>query len=165
MFRNSIYLLIITTICSFTHPVHVSVTNIEYNIVEKKIEIATKVFSADLALALNNYSKNKFPIERTITERDKKWVERYLKSKIEIFINKKNVTKNLKISQMKTDDIYLWIYYEIQEKSEIQHVKIRNTLFLDLFSDQSNLVISSFNKKENAYKFTDTYTCDSLSLN
>jgi len=148
--------LIILFLCSFSaetkHPIHVSITNIEYNKSKNKIEISVKLFTDDFEKILSNINKKHVSVTRNDLNTQKIIVE-YIKKNLIIKLDFKEKELKFVRREIKKDNT-VWLYFECEySKRETLKYEIRNTLMNDLYSDQKNLLIYSFPNKEGAYKF------------
>ncbi len=137
------------------HPFHVSVSDIKYKEDQKAIQISTRIFLDDLEVALRNFSGTE---KMNITAKEE-WE----------FVNdqlKKYLLENLKLSdekgEMETnyigaeiEDDVMWIYVEIEKVRKLKTIKVWNSLLVESFGDQENLVhFRAFDKvkSERLYK-------------
>ena len=157
---NNFFFLAVTLFLPF-HDFHVTHTTFHYNDESKSMEITIKVAIEDLEKSIENgYSKK---IEDLLDTQEKKNIEKLI---IEYFRN------NLILSADKNKQEYQWVgkessnnlhdnylYFEIPnyDKNEnAESITIKNTLFFDLYSYQTNIVlIELVNRKYNL-----TFTID-----
>jgi hypothetical protein len=130
------------------HPVHATVLNMQYNDVEKRFELMFRINKEDLQLAIfHNYEK-----EAVAAADDSSGIyaleQRYIRNMFKISINDSSRYDSLIFLQKVDDAAWIWLYLNIMVPEEPRMLKIENMLMLDLFFDQSNLVICSFKGKE-----------------
>ena len=61
----------------------------------------------------------------------------------------------------KLEDFSVWLFFNANPKDEISSITLQNTIMLDLFSDQVNLVILQLGDIQNGFEFnkrTTTHT-------
>ena len=151
---NNFFFLAITLFFPF-HDFHVTHTTFHYNDKSKSMEITIKVAIEDLEKSIENrYSKN---LDIFLDTKEKKKIEKLIE---EYFRN------NLILSADKHTQEYQWVgkefsnnlhdiylYFEIpnyDKKENVESITIKNTLFLDLYSYQTNIVlVELINKKYN----------------
>ena len=143
------------------HDFHVTHTTFHYNDASKSMEITIKVAIEDLEKSIENRYSEK--IDDLLDTQEKKNIEKLI---IEYFRN------NLILSADKNKQEYQWVgkessnnlhdiylYFEIPnyDKNEnAESITIKNTLFFDLYSYQTNIVlIELVNRKYNL-----TFTID-----
>ena len=122
------------------HPIHVSMTNIEYQKDKSEYEVIVKVFSddfqknikalynTDLNLGKANEAKNAVDI-----------ITKYFNKSLNIsFDGKKQV---LVYVSKKMNFEATWVVFKLSSKSKINNIDIRNNIMNDFYKDQTNLLI------------------------
>jgi hypothetical protein len=154
---NSIKVTLLAIIFPFflsvAHKYYVSVTQIEYVEEKKSVQIITRIDVNDLELTL----QERFDKDIKLTAIDEKssvddYIKRYLKQKIEIKINTKEVNFNFIGKDYENDLVAC--YLEIENITAINTIEISNTVLFDLFPKQKNIVKSKINSKVNNLIFT-----------
>lgn len=131
------------------HPVHVSMCNIEAE--DDELTIAIKLFKDDLQLALqHNYGKI-INYEDLILPANKKVIDRYINNVLKIVLNNKD-SLILTYSDTEMNEEAIWFYYTFSIK-RLKRIYIKNELFLDIYSDQTNLTIINYEGKQKGYRF------------
>jgi len=130
------------------HPVHVSLTNIEYNSTQKTYEITLKFFKDDF----NKIIEKKWSTSINMNDSSSSVVEEkailsYFSNHLKISALKKDFSAQDLIKKQ-VDEYSVWYYLQIPSKRLPQKIQIVNTLMLDLYSDQTNLVIVKVGEKE-----------------
>lgn len=126
--------------CWILHPMHVSVTEIEYSEKDKSLQIISRIFIDDLELSI----KNKLNYESLDLINPKngqttgQLVSAYLKDKIKIRIDGKWATLNYIAHEV--EDVALICYLEIEGVKKIRSIEITNQVIQETHEDQSNLV-------------------------
>ncbi|MEL7146526.1 MAG: DUF6702 family protein [Bacteroidota bacterium] len=126
------------TLLSF-HPFHISVTDIEYDAEAKSVEIAQKIFMDDLEEVL-------VPEEDRLVDlisKDQKakndlLIKAYLTKNFTIVINGKPADYQFLGTQVEGDAI--WCFMEVPKTRKFKSISVRNTVLMDRFDDQLNLV-------------------------
>ncbi len=133
------------------HPVHISVTNIEYNKNTKKFAVSIKLFTDDFerALSKNTGKATKVTDNDIITGKN---INHYINRRLIIrFANK--IQKLKFVRKTVKDNNTTWLYYEFVPTNISGKILITNKLMFNLYSDQKNLLIYSYLNIEEAYKF------------
>lgn len=134
------------------HPVHVSVLNLEYNNSKPSIDMSLKVFTADLELAMaHNYNialnlGKPNEIANSATR-----IETYLAATLGIKVNE-SVNAPVKLKTKENDGDATRLYISIPVKTRIKNLEIKDMVFMDVYEDQTNLVIVVLNGKEQGYR-------------
>jgi hypothetical protein len=132
------------------HPIHVSICNLELNDTENIVAI--KLFKDDFALALKNNYQAEIQMDKADEKANSEIISKYVNSCLQIEMNKNKILRlDYKYSQINEDAV--WIYFQTEKTNNSTILRIRNTLMLDLWDDQTNLLIINWKGKENGYRF------------
>ena len=143
-------LIWISVLTSEAHPIHVSVCNIE--IKEEKTEIFLKLFQDDFLLAMEHNFGKLIDLNQANDPETLGLIKKYLFSSFHILMNKKD-TLRLEYLRSEINEEAVWFYFECSTPRE-KKIKIHNTIFLDIYMDQTNLVIINNKGKQNGYRLT-----------
>lgn len=135
-----LFILILILFSSFSlHKYYVGLTQIEYNINNKRLEITLKLFTDDLELTLNNQYANTFELgtsaEKKVTNEA---INNYVNQKMQIKINGKNAPYKM-IGKEFEDDMTL-IYFEINGIKNMKSIEVTNKLLFETFEDQHHIL-------------------------
>ncbi|MCH7398814.1 hypothetical protein MM236_12490 [Belliella sp. DSM 107340] len=145
MVYNYIFTLILGWKVLF-HPFYISLTDIRYNDASNTIEVAQKIFWDDLERGLGETFGTKVDfLNPNDPEKLKKMVEKYVIQHNEIVINEKNI--KLTFLGYEIEEEAVWIYLEGESSGIPKTVNIRNTILIDQFNDQQNIVNFYIGKK------------------
>lgn len=136
------------------HPFHASICHIEHNAGNKTLEISIQLFADDLDLALTQvYGQRYFvgtPAEREgVDDR----LFDYLKKNFFLTVNGTPATLTF-IGKESRDNanFELWCYLEVPNVSHLSQLAVTNTLLIERFNDQSNLIkVKANGKKESLH--------------
>ena len=132
------YLVIFATFSSL-HPFHISVTDIEYDAEARSVEIAQKIFMDDLEEVLVAKEDRLVDlIDKEQKEANDSLIESYLKKHFTLTINGKRVEYEFLGTQVEDDAI--WCFMEVPKTRKFKSIEVRNTLLMDRFDDQLNLI-------------------------
>jgi hypothetical protein len=136
------------------HPVHVSVTNLEISTEKNTIFISQKMFTDDFDLLFYHlYEKNIKPLSgKDLSEAELALINGYMK---DAFVVESGSTKlPLSFVRKEQNEESIWLYYTCPLPSKnISSLMLTNSLLLQLFDDQTNLVIVTFRGKDTGYTF------------
>ncbi len=153
--NNLASIIFLGFLLSVFHPVHVSVTNIDYSAKEQQFDISLRLFLDDFehiitqkyGVVLNIGKENEL-------KNSSEYINKYINENFSVKFNGKNINnKKLILKKKKVEDITVWLYYEIKYKPVLKNVEIKNSLMTDLYRDQTNLLIFTYNKKQKALTF------------
>lgn len=157
---NNLFFLAATLFFPF-HDFHVTHTTFHYNDESKSMEITIKVAIEDLEKSIENrYSKK---LDGLLDTEEKKNIEKLI---VKYFRNNLTLSADQNIQEYQwvgteasnnLHDIYLYLEIPNYDKKEnIESITIKNTLFLDLYSYQTNIVLIELIDR----KYNLTFTID-----
>jgi len=134
------------------HPVHVSLTGIEYDTVNRVYEVFVKVYSDDLEADMSLGRSAGGAIEGDLNERH----FQYISDRVIILED----GKPLKMKLMKTEADGLEHRFSLRAEGgvTVSEVTVMNRIMTRLYDDQSNMLLFSFDATEDGYRFTSTDT-------
>ncbi len=135
------------------HPVHVSVTSMEYNKGEKIFLVSFKVFTDDFETII----ERKYGVDLNLGKEDElkntdEYFSRYFRESFSFIVNGEEVKEPVFLEK-KMNDIAVWLYYRYPTSNNVEKVEIKNVIMLDMFMDQSNLLIFKYNDFEKGFVF------------
>lgn len=159
-----VFFVFILSVNIQAHPIHVSVANMNYSHDSSKIEYSVKLFYDDFQ-TLINYKYNtliNFANQNRMTTKEQQSVIDYINRNFVLTDADREVIDS-KFTGWKVEDFSVWLYFCADVRTELSSVRLTNTIMLDLFADQVNLVILQmddiqkgfeFNKRTTSYTFT-----------
>ncbi|MCK4700488.1 MAG: hypothetical protein KAT38_09145 [Bacteroidales bacterium] len=135
------------------HPVHVSVTSMEYNKGEKIFLVSFKVFTDDFETIV----ERKYGVNLNLGKEDElknadEYFSRYFGESFSFIVNGEEL-RELVFLEKKMNDIAVWLCYKYPISGNIEEVEIKNVIMLDMFRDQSNMLIFKYNDFEKSFIF------------
>jgi hypothetical protein len=136
------------------HPIHVSVTSLDVNTDKKEILITHKLYTDDFSLLFYHlFEKNLQPkADKDFNVTELALINNYLSA---AFILESGKTKlPLEYLRKEQDEQSIWLYYKCSfPPGKIKTLILTDALLLDLFEDQTNLVIVTHGKNEQGLTF------------
>ncbi|MFC4636256.1 DUF6702 family protein [Dokdonia ponticola] len=125
---------------SFTiHKYYLSVTDITYNTEEGSLQMITRLFYDDLEDVLRERYKEDLTVDETSNQEELDiYIKKYLKAKMIIKVNGEE--KNLSYLGKEYEDDYVVCYIEITDITSLKTLEIENTVLMDAFEEQKNMV-------------------------
>ena len=157
------FLVLPSFIVASLHPLHVSVTEIEMDHKDKRLEIMMRVFMDDLEVTLRERYKTPDldvlnPKGRTIDQ----MMDEYLKQHFKIALdNKAQVMKYLGHEQ--EGDAFIF-YIEVDKVKKWKTIQIQNDIIMEIYNDQSNLVHVTSNETVRSLRLTAKRSVDQLTF-
>ena len=120
---------------------------------EGNFPVSFKVFTDDFGAII----KRKYGVNLNMGNEDEiknadEYVSRYFRESFCFIVNAKELKESVFIKK-KMDDIAVWFFYKYPFSGNIEEVEIKNTIFLDMFSDQSNMLIFKYKDFEEGFVF------------
>lgn len=139
------------------HPVHVTLTSIDYIPEKDSLKVFVKVYLDDFLLDMSLHGDNISGTDFS-EENPKSGVimENYLNSKLIISVNKRLVRGKLNDLEIDDNEVKLNIGYRQVRDPEI--ITVKNLIMTELYADQSNLIIVRINEFEEGIKLTSNIT-------
>lgn len=135
-----------------THPFYISVCQVDHNPETGALEVSFRIFMDDLELALETMGTDRL---RLGTERESEkadlYIGRYLARHVEIEINGRRVSTAFLGKEVDSDAI--WCYVEAEDVPDLKTMTMTNTLLLETYEDQVNLVHVTANGQKKSLVF------------
>lgn len=146
--------LLLVLLTSFSmHKFYVSIFQIEFAPEKKRIEITTRIFTDDLNKALKiKFAKESHIGESAETPEDIALMNQYLMKCFTIKVN--GVAKPFIYVNKELENNVVIGYYKINDVAKITSLEIQNTALTDVFSDQQNIIQTTFNGKKQSLLLT-----------
>ncbi|MBR9922519.1 MAG: hypothetical protein GYB31_16910 [Bacteroidetes bacterium] len=134
------------------HDYHVSKCILNYRSETQSLEISLHFFIDDMELALEDQiSEPLFLGTEKESEEAQQLLLEYLDQHLSFSVDRKKVNYDW-IGRETTDDLSgIWSYMEVTNFPPPGKLKVRNSLMLDVYSDQKNLVSFNFDESGEVY--------------
>jgi hypothetical protein len=145
------------------HPLHVSVTEIEYNEKEKRLEVMMRVFIDDLELALRSrFNKPEMDILAPTSPTLDEMMNEYLKDHFKITLDNK-VQKTSYLGHERDGEAFVF-YVEVPNIKKWKEIVVTNDIIMEMYDDQSNLVHVTVRGKVKSLRLTPSARADKLTF-
>lgn len=143
--------MILSLFWSF-HPFHVSVCDIEHDPETNALQISQRLFMDDLATGLQKFHKIDYidTYKPDNLQKLDSLIGSYIKAKLFITVDGKDVSFNYLGSELEGDA--RWCYIEVKGIKSIEQADVANTLLVETFPDQENIVHFKANGQLKSYK-------------
>ena len=154
----------VLTVCLSLHPIHVSVTEIEFDKKEAALEIMMRVFIDDLELTLrNNLQQPELDIVHPGKGQTTDQLCRdYLKEHFRISLDN-TMQKTNYLGHERESEAFVF-YIEVKNVKEWKSITIHNDIIMATHHDQSNLVHVYVNDTVKSLRLTRNTPADKLSF-
>lgn len=121
------------------HPIHMSVTEINHNAIDKTLEISCKLFTDDFEAILSKNYRIKVdltnPPDKAAME---KLIDDYIHKNLSIEVDRKPV--HFTMLGFEKDQDVVYSYFEVENIAAVKKISLVNTIMYDLFNDQISLM-------------------------
>ena len=147
MFKNKrsivIRLLLICMTLVFTgattHPIYVSVTEIQHNAKDKTLEISCKIFTSDFEAILKSKTKSKInllqPTDKTLME---SLVNQYIQQHLKIKVD--GVLKPMNFLGYEQNEDAIQSFFEIKDVATLKKIDVQDDILYDYKSEQISII-------------------------
>jgi hypothetical protein len=141
-------LLSLTSLSTYAHDYHASITDVKYNPRTQSLEVAVKVFTDDLEEALSKRNKSKVTYDGS--SKVQKYLSEYLQHSLSFeTVKGKPLKQNFIGSEEELDAV--WVYLEVPvNAATLSELHVKNAVLTELFSDQMNIVNVTYKGKVNS---------------
>ena len=162
-FQSILLLFPFFQIASLLHPIHVSVTEIEMDEKDKRLEIMMRVFADDLELTLRN-SRGEPELDLLALPKGDvdKLVSLYMKDHFKISLDNKAQRNNYLGHEL--DNLAFIFYIEVPNVGKWRTIKIQNDIIMETHDDQSNLVHVTVGETVRSLRLTKSNPMDNLTF-
>lgn len=133
-------MILLSLLFYILHPIHVSVTEIEYSEKHKSLQIISRIFIDDLELSirakLNDETLDILHPKTGLTT--DKLVQDYLQDHFRVRLDGKPVKINYLAHEI--EDVAIICYLEIEGIKKLKTIEVTNSVIQETHNDQSNLV-------------------------
>lgn len=141
MIQRTLLLFAFFGLFSFTavHKFYVSVTEVEHNAKAQSLQVISRVFTDDFENVLKaRYDSNIRLGHDSETAGAEPYIEKYLEQKIKVAVDGKKVS--LKYLGKEYENDMIIFYIEVPGIKTINRIEVENSVLMDLFEEQKNLV-------------------------
>lgn len=161
---TNIVFFLALSLTSFTaHKFYIGVYQVDYKVEKKEFQITSRVFIDDVEKALETKFKKKLNLATSKESKESdELIATYFKEKFIISVNNKPQVMNL--LAVEYEDDVLICYHKISFSGKIKSFSIYNSILIEQFSEQQNLLHININSNKKSFLFTNTNTQEKLEL-
>jgi hypothetical protein len=139
---------------SLFHPLHLSVTDVEYDELNKTLKFTSRLFVDDIEKEIRTTLNEPYLdiTNPTGNRSTNEIIAPYIKEKYKVFVNGKEEVINYLGHELEDEAIYC--YFEIDKVEMINDLTIENSILLDYYDDQVNMVHLKVDGKLRSTKIT-----------
>jgi len=145
------------------HKFYIGVFQVDYKLDKKEFQITSRVFIDDIEKALEIKYKKKLNLA---TKKESKetdaLIAEYFKEKLKFSVNNK-AQEMIFLAKEYEDDVLI-CYHRMPFSGKIKLINIYNSILIEQFSEQQNLLHTNINGNKKSFLFTNTNVKDKLEL-
>jgi len=138
-----------------SHPLHVTISNAEINAERCEISVNHRFFADDFELLFFHLYETVIKPEtgKDFNARENEMIQNYMNSAFQLIPEGEGALRMKIVSKSQQDDI-LWLEFrgELSDCNQVSY-KLINTIMLNLYDDQTNLVIITNNGVDQGFEF------------
>ena len=145
-------LALVMLLSSMFHPLRLSVTMMDIDPETGEVELSIKLFSDDFEdLIFKKYGVQLYITSLSDPGDKIEVVNRYIAEALHCSING-DAPASLEFIESRLNTEAIWLTYSYKHQGRIQKMKVINTLMLELFKNQSNILTVSYNDRKYNYR-------------
>lgn len=121
------------------HAYHTSLTEIQYNVQEKSLEISIRMFTDDLETALTKANNGQKVMIGGKNDNSDAILNKYVQQHFAILLSQKQ-KRAMNVLGKEIEGDATWVYVEIPNAQDFKGNILYNNIMQELFDDQTNLV-------------------------
>ncbi len=131
-------ILLFATSAANVHKFHMALYHINYASEKKMLQITSRIHIDDLNKALEKNYNKKISVENKINSTEELLLEKYLFDRFSIKVNGQGLPMNFLSKEIDGDELVC--YWNIKNISKIKTLEVNNTVLIECFSDQQNMI-------------------------
>jgi hypothetical protein len=135
-----------------SHPVYMSVTEINYDVERKNMGMVCKIFINDFEFVLKKYHKGVDLLNPSNKKISDQWIDEYIQKNLKISLDQKRC--EFKYLGFEREDDALMVFYESPKINSPKQLVVENTLLYDFKKEQMNIVHVEINGERKSRKLT-----------
>lgn len=132
------------------HPFHTSVTELVFNEKDGIWEVSIRLFQDDLELGISQFKGKRFQFQQA--QGIDEVLQTFLKTQFGFLVNQQWQTPYRYVGWEPQQDV-IWVYLEIPTQQSLSGVFLKNSLLIESFPDQTNLVHVARKGDKKSYLF------------
>ncbi|HAH55122.1 MAG TPA: hypothetical protein DCM02_07520 [Flavobacterium sp.] len=153
-------ILLLTLTAATVHKFHMALYQINYASEKKMLQITSRIHIEDLNKALEKKYQKKITIESENSSAEELLLKEYLSNRFSIKVN--GQVKPLNFLSKEIDGDELVCYWNIKNISKISHLEVNNSILIECFSDQQNMINVTVLGAKKSFLLTNSTTSKTL---
>jgi hypothetical protein len=132
------------------HPFHTCITELVFNEKEGNWEVSIRLFQDDLEQGLSQFKGKRFQFQQA--QGAEELIQEFVKKQFGFMVNQVMQTPYRFLGWEPQQDV-IWVYLEIPTQQSLSGVFLKNSLLVETFPDQTNLVHVVWKGDKKSYLF------------
>ena len=164
LFQSAVTVFAFCLLSLSAHEYHASVTNMQYDPKERVFEVSVRMFTDDLEKTLTKENDGQRVIfEKKYEKNNDLLLEKYVRKHFAIQ-NSQKQRKPFNYVGHETEAEAQWIYLELPYPEPFRGVTLQQSVLLDMFDDQVNLLTVNYNEQKKTFLFKKNQTVQEISF-
>ena len=122
-----------------SHPLYISVTEINHNAKDRILEVSCKIFTNDLETVLEKMSGSRVDLSAAATKAaSDKLIDTYVEKHLRLKVDGKPVLLHFVGSEQENDGT--WSYFQVNDVPAVKRIEAVDELLYDSFNQQINIM-------------------------
>ncbi|HEA29313.1 MAG TPA: peptidase E [Leeuwenhoekiella sp.] len=155
MKKSYIIVLLVAIMATSTawHKFYLSVTQVEFVPEEHSVQVITRLFYDDLQKALQERYDSSIRVEKSYDQKKlNAFINKYIQQKFKLKIN--GNPAQLHYLGHKDENDYVVCFLETTDINEVKSLEIENTLLMDAFTEQKNVIHTQVGDTHKSFMLT-----------
>lgn len=158
---NIVFFLALSFTSFTAHKFYIGVYQVDYKVEKKEFQITSRVFIDDIEKALETKFKKKLNLATSKESKEsEELIATYFKEKFKISVN--NKSHEMILFAKEYEDDVLICYHKISYSGKIKSLNIYNSILIEQFSEQQNLLHININSIKKSFLFTNSNTKEEI---
>lgn len=146
------------------HEYHASVTQMQYNAKERVFEVSIRMFTDDLEKTLTKENGGqRVMFDKKYEKINDQLLEKYIRKHFSVTTPQKQI-KSFNYVGHETEADAQWVYIELPYAEPFRGGILQQSVLMDTFDDQVNLVTVNYNTQKKTFLFRKNQTVQEISL-
>jgi hypothetical protein len=133
------FFLVCLSVNAGTHPLYITVTEINHNAKDKILEVSCKAFTNDLETVLEKMTKTKVDLSAPADKKaSDQLIGTYVEKHLQLKCDGKPVTLHFIGSEKEEDGT--WSYFQVNDIPSVKRIDVVNNLLYDGFDQEINIM-------------------------
>jgi hypothetical protein len=126
------------------------VCNLEFG--KNNLVVSVKLFRDDLQLAIQHETGKIVDLRSIDDKSEEEIIKIYIFERFKILLDKKEVLE-ISYTGYEVNEDAVWMFFKAENPGKMKSLRLENSLLVETFHDQTNLIIMNYMGNQNGYRF------------